>query len=71
MPSESTPPHQSSEAGKDDAWSRDVWLLLAARFVRMLAFGSSSLILALFLSGLGQTPVQVGRFLTLTLVGDF
>ncbi len=48
-----------------------MWLLLAARFVRMTAFGSSSLVLALFLSGLGQTPVQVGRFLTLTLVGDF
>ncbi|TKY84484.1 hypothetical protein EX895_006385 [Sporisorium graminicola] len=52
-------------------WTRDVWLLLAARFVRMTAFGSSSLVLALFLSALGQTPVQVGRFLTLTLVGDF
>lgn len=48
-----------------------MWLLLGARFVRMLAFGSSSLILALFLSALGLTPVQVGRFLTLTLVGDF
>ncbi|GAC93903.1 hypothetical protein PHSY_001471 [Pseudozyma hubeiensis SY62] len=55
----------------DTAWSRDVWLLLAARFVRMSAFGSSSLVLALFLSALGQTPVQVGRFLTLTLIGDF
>ena len=48
-----------------------MWLLLAARFVRMTAFGSSSLVLALFLSALGLTPVQVGRFLTLTLVGDF
>ncbi|KAJ9479923.1 putative membrane protein [Pseudozyma hubeiensis] len=55
----------------ETAWSRDVWLLLAARFVRMSAFGSSSLVLALFLSALGQTPVQVGRFLTLTLIGDF
>ncbi|SNX85887.1 related to Staphylococcus multidrug resistance protein [Melanopsichium pennsylvanicum] len=53
------------------SWSQDVWLLLAARFVRMLAFGSSSLILALFLTGLGQKPIQVGRFLTLTLIGDF
>lgn len=48
-----------------------MWLLLAARLVRMSAFGSSSLVLALFLSALGQSPVQVGRFLTLTLVGDF
>lgn len=65
--------HQSHDDADDEgaAWGRDVWLLLAARFVRMLAFGSSSLILALFLSGLGQTPVQVGRFLTLTLIGDF
>lgn len=52
-------------------WPRDVYLLLSARFVRMLAFGSSSLILALFLSLLEFTPLQVGRFLTLTLFGDF
>lgn len=48
-----------------------MWLLLAARFVRMLAFGSSSLILALFLSDIGLSPVEVGSFLTSTLVGDF
>ncbi|CDR87211.1 related to ERG10-acetyl-CoA C-acetyltransferase, cytosolic [Sporisorium scitamineum] len=67
------PPNQLVDTNDDatDKWSRDVWLLLAARFVRMTAFGSSSLILALFLSALGQTPVQVGRFLTLTLAGDF
>ncbi|EST09451.1 Major facilitator superfamily [Kalmanozyma brasiliensis GHG001] len=57
--------------GNRHTWNRDVYLLLAARFVRMTAFGSSSLVLALFLSSLDQTPVQVGRFLTLTLVGDF
>ncbi|CBQ73809.1 conserved hypothetical protein [Sporisorium reilianum SRZ2] len=61
----------SNDENAAETWSRDVWLLLAARFVRMTAFGSSSLVLALFLSALGQTPVQVGRFLTLTLVGDF
>lgn len=55
----------------DDRWSLDVWLVLAARFVRMLAFGSSSLILALYLSSLTHSPVEVGRFLTLTLFGDF
>lgn len=62
------PQHDGDDARK---WNRDVWLLLTARFVRMLAFGSSSLILALFLSDLGQSPVEVGSFLTLTLVGDF
>ncbi|SPO32458.1 related to MFS transporter [Ustilago trichophora] len=73
MPSDSSlrHPRQQGNNDKHDSWNRDVWLLLAARFVRMLAFGSSSLILALFLSGLGQTPVQVGRFLTFTLIGDF
>ncbi len=65
--------HAEVDANTHDKakWNGDVWLLLTARFVRMLAFGSSSLVLALFLSDLGQTPVQVGRFLTLTLVGDF
>ena len=62
---------QDRQQHDSSSWSCDVWLLLAARFVRMLAFGSSSLILALFLSDIGLSPVEVGSFLTSTLVGDF
>ena len=49
---------------------RDVKLLCLQRFVRLFAFGSSTLILVLFLSLLGNSKKLVGLFLTLTLVGD-
>ncbi|KAK3115508.1 hypothetical protein LTR53_005084 [Teratosphaeriaceae sp. CCFEE 6253] len=49
---------------------RDVYLLLLARFARMFAYGSSTLILALYLAALGHSDVKIGLFMTLTLVGD-
>lgn len=50
--------------------SRDVHLLLLARFLRMAAYGSSTLILALFFQVLGHSDTQIGLFMTLTLAGD-
>ena len=48
----------------------DVFLLLCTRFIRMLAYGASSLVLALYLAELGHSDVMIGVFMTLTLAGD-
>ena len=50
--------------------TRDGWLLFVARFARLFAYGSLSVILVFYLIGLGLTEPQVGLVLTLTLVGD-
>ncbi|KAE8450157.1 hypothetical protein EG329_006938 [Mollisiaceae sp. DMI_Dod_QoI] len=49
---------------------RDAWLIILARCCRMLAFGSNSLILALFFSALKFSDSAIGLFMTLTLIGD-
>lgn len=50
--------------------SKDAKLLILQRFVRLFAYGSSTLILALYLSALGISDTKIGLFMTLTLVGD-
>jgi MFS family permease len=52
------------------ATSRDVHLLLLTRFIRMCAYGSSTLVLALYFAALGHSDTKIGLFLSLTLVGD-
>ncbi|KAE8387364.1 major facilitator superfamily domain-containing protein [Aspergillus alliaceus] len=61
-----------NELGLLSLWksSRDVKLLCAQRFVRLFAYGGSTLILASYLSTLGISDAQIGLFMTLTLVGD-
>lgn len=49
---------------------RDVLLIFTTRFLRMAAYGSASLILALFFSSLGIPEARIGLFMTLTLLGD-
>ncbi|KJZ71788.1 hypothetical protein HIM_08808 [Hirsutella minnesotensis 3608] len=49
---------------------RDVKVLCLQRFVRLFAYGSSTLILVPFLESLGHSRMQSGLFMTLTLVGD-
>jgi MFS family permease len=49
---------------------RDAWLIILARTCRMFAYGTNSLILALFFSELRFTDYQIGLFMTLTMVGD-
>ncbi|KAK7738497.1 hypothetical protein SLS53_006016 [Cytospora paraplurivora] len=49
---------------------RDVHVIFLTRFLRMLAYGGISLILAMFFSALGFTDVKIGLFMTLTLLGD-
>jgi MFS family permease len=49
---------------------RDAWLIILIRCCRMLAYGTTSLILALFFSALQFTDFYIGLFMTLTLLGD-
>lgn len=49
---------------------RDAVYVILARTCRMLAFGAASLIMALFFAELRFSDVQIGLFMTLTLVGD-
>lgn len=48
----------------------DTKLLCLQRFVRLFAYGGSTLILASYLSVLGVSDARIGLFMTLTLVGD-
>jgi MFS family permease len=50
--------------------TRDGWLLFATRFIRLFAYGSLSVVLVLYLIGVGLTEPEGGLVLTLTLVGD-
>ncbi|KAK1751105.1 major facilitator superfamily domain-containing protein [Echria macrotheca] len=48
----------------------DAWLIILSRSCRMLSYGASALILALFFAELGFPDARIGLFMTLTLAGD-
>jgi MFS family permease len=48
----------------------DTKLLCIQRFVRLFAYGGSTLILVSYLASLGISDTKIGLFMTLTLVGD-
>lgn len=50
--------------------SQDTKLLCLQRFIRLYAYGATTLILALHLSSLGVSDARIGLFMTLTLLGD-
>ena len=50
--------------------SHDILVLFSTRVVRLFAYGSLAVILALYLTALGMTESQMGLLLTLTLAGD-
>ncbi|KAI8824008.1 major facilitator superfamily domain-containing protein [Fimicolochytrium jonesii] len=50
--------------------ARDIHLLLLSKFLRMFAYGASTLILAVYFSALGHSDEKIGLFMTLTLLGD-
>ncbi|KAF2398228.1 MFS general substrate transporter [Trichodelitschia bisporula] len=52
------------------ATGRDAQLIILTRCCRMFAYGTNSLMLALFFSALGFADYQIGLFMTLTLLGD-
>ena len=49
---------------------RDVALLFTTRIVRLFAYGALSVVLVLFLGGIGFDSAATGRLLTATLLGD-
>ncbi|KAI1122641.1 MFS general substrate transporter [Nemania abortiva] len=61
-----------SELGLISLWEspRDVKLLCGQRFVRMLGYGMSTLILVAYLDALGNRKTEIGLFMSLTLAGD-
>ena len=50
--------------------SPDARLLFATRFIRLFAYGALSVVLVLYLIGLGLTETDTGLLLTSTLLGD-
>ena len=50
--------------------TRDGRILFSTRILRLFAYGFLSVILALYLSQLGLSEVNIGLLLTLTLLGD-
>lgn len=49
---------------------RDTKLLCAQRFIRLVAYGSSTIVLVLYFRSLGISDDRIGAFMTLTLWGD-
>jgi MFS family permease len=53
------------------AATSDVYILTFQRFLRMIAYGQTTLILVLFFEGLNNvTETEIGLFMSLTLLGD-
>src|SRR5258708_15298732 len=50
--------------------TRDKTWFLLTRFFRLFAYGSLSVVLVFYLTGLGLTETQTGLLLTLILAGD-
>ena len=64
MPRKLTHPANSTSLGRDGR------LLFATRAARMFSYGFLSVVLVLYLAGLGFSEGRIGLLLTLTLVGD-
>ncbi|KAM0234364.1 hypothetical protein ACHAP5_010085 [Fusarium lateritium] len=50
--------------------TKDIKILCIQRFIRLFAYGASTLVLVAFLRELGISTTRVGLFMTLTLSGD-
>ncbi|RLV92571.1 putative membrane protein [Spathaspora sp. JA1] len=48
----------------------DVGIIIALRMIRLIGFGATSLILALYMKSLDITEEYIGFFMTLTFIGD-
>jgi len=49
---------------------KDVYIIIVARYLRLFAYGTVALILALYFEELDFSDAQIGLFMTLTLLGD-
>lgn len=50
--------------------SRDTYLILLSRFLRMFAYGGAALVLGVFLYTAGNKGTQIGTFMTMSLLGN-
>jgi MFS family permease len=57
-------------AGPAPPLTQDALLLFVTRFIRLFAYGSLSVVLVFYLTGLGLSTSQTGVLFTLTLIGD-
>lgn len=62
--------HETSLYSLLSAGSRDTYLILASRFLRMFAYGGVALVLAIYLWTTGVQWTEIGRFLSIALLGD-
>ena len=69
-PSSPAPSRTDDEAALTRQLQRDVLRLFAARCLRMLAYGSLTPVLFLFLAECGLSEQQIGWLLSLILFGD-
>ena len=63
-------PNSTIRRGALQDLPHDGWLLFLTRFVRLFSYGSLSVVLVFYLTGLGLSESQAGMLLTLTLLGD-
>jgi Na+/melibiose symporter-like transporter len=52
------------------AAGKDVYIIILTRYLRLFAYGSVALVLALYFRAQGLSDAQIGFFMTLTLLGD-
>ena len=60
----------STKASAFRVLTRDEGLLFLARFTRLFSYGALSVVLVLYLTGIGLSESQTGALLSLTLLGD-
>ncbi|KAK5168004.1 uncharacterized protein LTR77_006571 [Saxophila tyrrhenica] len=62
--------HETSLHSLVNAGSRDIYLILFLRFLRMFAYGGAALVVGIFLYSIGNDGKQLAMFLSMTLLGD-
>ena len=50
--------------------TRDIYIILLSRFLRMYTYGGAALVLGIFLYTAGNNGPQIGAFMSMTLLGD-
>lgn len=62
--------HETSLHSLLNHGTRDIYIILLSRFLRMYAYGGTALVLGIFLWTAGNKGAQIGTFMSLTLLGD-
>lgn len=62
--------HESSLHSLLEHGTRDIYIILLSRYLRMFAFGGAALVLGIYLWLSGNKGSQIGWFMSLSLLGD-